>query len=231
RTISAPFSNQTVVAQLWMSNSPSPQQVRIVTTSKVGNVPQTAELNVKMVFGYGAAIVSDSPGTTSTGTSKGVAQDGNVVIDGGGSPTVINGGPGLAVWANGNVNVDNSFAPIPPDAISRQDYGTADQIPDYTTEGSSDQLFDFRRYIAASDVAKTHYPDLASFFTANNAASARPNGALEGIIVVDIARDDKQFGKLDPSSLPRGINVRGTLVFNFSSEFGPMDKIINTATM
>src|SRR5688572_5564090 len=62
RTISSPFSNQTVTAQLWMTNSPAPQQVKVVTTSKVGKVSQTAELNVKMVFGYGAAIVSDNPG-------------------------------------------------------------------------------------------------------------------------------------------------------------------------
>lgn len=232
RTISTPFSNQTVAAQLWITNSPSPQQVKIVTTTKVGNVSQASELNVKMTFGYGAAILSDNPGTSATGTSKGAAKDGNVVVDGGGSgPTVIDGGPGLAVWANGRVNVDNPFAAIPPEAISMQDYGTADQIPDYTVEGSSDQLFDFRRYIAAADVSKTHYADLASFFAANNAMSAIPNGALEGIIVVDIWKSDPMFKKLDPESLPRGINVRGTLVFNFSAEFGPMDKIVNTATI
>jgi hypothetical protein len=232
RTITSPFSNQTVTAQLWMTNSPSPQRVRIVTASKVGKVSQISELNVKMTFGYGAAIVSDNPGTSATGVGKGVAHAGNVVVDGGRSgPTVIDGGPGLAIWANGRVNTDNPFAPIPDEAISMQDYGTADEIPDYTAEGSSDQLFDFNRYIAAADVAKTHYTNLGSFFAANNAASSIPNGALEGIIVVDIWRSDRNFGNLDPRSLPKGINVRGTLIFNFSSEFGPMDKIVNTATI
>src|SRR6185436_15400689 len=82
-----------------------------------------------------------------------------------------------------------------------------------------------------ANVMKTHYTNLGSFIAANNAASSIPNGALEGIIVVDIGKKDPNFGNLDPGSLPRGINVRGTLVFNFSSEFGPMDKIVNTATM
>jgi hypothetical protein len=31
--------------------------------------------------------------------------------------------------------------------------------------------------------------------------------------------------------LPYGINVKGTLFFKFDSSFGPLDKIINTATM
>jgi hypothetical protein len=30
---------------------------------------------------------------------------------------------------------------------------------------------------------------------------------------------------------PKGINVKGTLFFNFDSSFGPLSKIINTATM
>ncbi len=110
-------------------------------------------------------------------------------------------------------------------------FNSADQIPDYTADGSTDQLFDFNRFIAVADASGNHYKDLATFIAAANAAALKPRGALEGIIVVDIWRNDKQFGSLDPTHLPNGVNVRGTLVFNFSPEFGPMDKIINTATM
>jgi hypothetical protein len=36
---------------------------------------------------------------------------------------------------------------------------------------------------------------------------------------------------LSPSTLPSGINVRGTLIFNFTGAWDPLDKIINTAAV
>jgi hypothetical protein len=48
---------------------------------------------------------------------------------------------------------------------------------------------------------------------------------------VDIKKADSNFGNLDPAHLPNGINVKGTLFFNFEPAFGPLDKIINTADM
>lgn len=232
RVITAPFSSQAVTAQLWMTNAASPPFARIVTTAKVGNVSQTAILNVKMSFGLGAAVISDHPGTTSTSISRGAAQDGNVVVDGDkNGPTVIDGGPALAVLANGRVNLDSAYASVPPNAISMTNYNTADQVPDYTADGSGDQLFDFNRFIAVADMAGTHYTNLNQFFLSNNVASLLPNGALEGVIVVDVKKSDPNWGKLNPTSLPRGINVRGTLILNFGSDVGPSDKIVNTAAM
>ncbi len=232
RTITTPFSNQVVSVQIWMTNSESPSVARIIATATVRDVVQTVVLHVRISFGFGAAIISDNPGSTSTGVSKSVAQDGNVVVSGGNSgETIIDGGDGLAIWANGRANVDAN-ADVPASAVLSRAYGTANSIPDYTVDGSSDQLFDFKRFIAVADVAGTHYTTLTNFIAANNAASVSAAGALEGVIVVDIASDKAPgFGDLDPAHLPNGINVRGTLLFNFSSAFGPFDKIINTATV
>lgn len=232
RVISTPFSNQTVTAQLWMTNAASPPACKVITMAKVGSVSQTAVLHIRMSYGLGAAIVSDNPGTTAVGVSKGTAQDGNVVVNGNkNGPTVIDGGPGLAILANGRVNIDNNYASVPPNAISMTNYNTADQIPDYTAEGATDQLFDFNRYIAVADVAGTHYSNLTAFIAANNAASAPVNGALEGVIVIDIAKSDPMFNEMKPATFPKGINVRGTLVFNFIAGFKPDDKIVNTAAI
>jgi hypothetical protein len=230
RSITSPFSNQTVIATIRMTNSSTPPTATIIAKATVKNVTQTSTLHVRLKFGYGAAIISDNPGTTESGIAKSIAQNGNVVVNGDKSgPIVVDGGSGLGIWANGNANIDPTYASIPPSAIQKQSYNTVNQIPDYTADGSTDQLFDFSRFIAVADVSRTHYTNLSSFFAANNAASASAAKALEGVIVVDISKSDK--GSLDPTSVPLGINVRGTLVFNFSSEFSPLDKIINTATM
>ena len=231
RTIASPFSNQTVLVKIIMTNSTSPSFAAIKSTAVVNGVPYTSTLNVILSFGFGAAIISDSPGSTSTGLAKSDAQQGNVVINGDtGGPTVIDGGGGLAIWANGRGNYD-ALATVSPTAVLANTYNTASQVPDYTLEGSPDQLFDFKRFIAVADVSKTHYTNLTQFFASNNAAFLTPAGALEGVIVVDIYKSDPKFTVLDPTSLPNGINVRGTLMFNFSSEFVGSDKIFNTATV
>lgn len=232
RTITSPFSNQVVVAQLWFTNNTAPTEAAAVCTATVGDVTQTATLHVQFKFGFGAAIISDSPGSTSTGVSKGDAQDGNVVVGGNRSgPTIVDGGEGLAIWSNGNANIDTVYANVPSTAVLSDTFGTANQIPDYTADGSADQLFDFKRFIAVADVSGTHYTNLLGFMTAMNAATLTPGGALEGVVVVDIKKNDANFGNLDPAHFPRGINVRGTLLFNFHNAFTPTDKIINTAAM
>ncbi len=232
RTITSPFSNQVVVAQLWFTNSPAPIEAAAVCSATVGDVTQTATLHVQFKFGFGAAIISDSPGSTSSGVSKGTAQDGNVVVCGNKSgPTIVDGGEGLAIWANGNANIDNTYANVPTSAVLARSFGTANQIPDYTAAGSADQLFDFNRFIAVADVSGTHYTNLLHLMTVMNAVTLTPVGALEGVVVVDVKKNDANFGNLDPAHFPRGINVRGTLVFNFHGGFLPTDKIFNTATM
>ena len=230
RLVTAPFTNQTATVQLWMTNSTAPSKARIVATAKVGSVTQTNAMHVEMAFGWGAAIISDSPGSTSTGVSKSVAQDGNVVVDGSGSgTTVVDGG----ILANGRANT-NTCRVIPGQmmragqpftaSLSMTNRSTAYQIPDYTDDGSADQLFDFDRFIAAAKASGNHFTNLTAFVNV-----MKTGVVLEGIVAVDIAKSG--LPSLSPSTLPFGINIRGTLVFNFSSAYNPSDKVINTAAM
>ncbi|HYT60014.1 MAG TPA: hypothetical protein VEL06_07570 [Haliangiales bacterium] len=229
RVITTPFnSGQSVTAQIWLTNALFPSAATIVGVATVGNVTQSASVQVQMKFGYGAAIISDDPGNTSTSSSKNMTS-GNVALNGDKSgPLVVDGGAdGKAVLANGRCNYD-TYADVTPSAISMNNYNTGNQIPDYTAEGSPDQLFLFPRFIAVADVSGTHYTNLTSFIAAANAAARSEAGALEGVIVVDLKKSDSSIG---PTQFPNGINVRGTLIFNFGSDFGPTDKIINTATV
>jgi len=242
RTISAPFGNQTVTARMWLPNTTTskPESARIVATAAKGKVTRTVTVNLKMKWAYPAAIVSTNPGKKTTSNSKDT-DSGNVAVNG--APIVVDGGSGLAILANGYVNVDPG-AQVPPGAISSTNYNTADEIPDYTSQGSANTLFDFDRYVAIADCTtnkfnpkgSNHFTNLATFFAANNKVSSPTNANpasryLEGVIVVDIAGKDPNVGKLDPSSVPYGINVKGTLFFKFDSSFGASSKIINTAAM
>src|ERR1051325_8280821 len=220
RTITSPFTNQSVVARIYMTNSTSPASARIVATATFGNSTQTSEVYVEMKFGYPAAILSTAQGDASTSVNKATAQGGDVVVDGGGTTTKIDG----AIMANGASNTNQCSV----SAVSEGLYNTGSRIPDYTSPGSSNQLFNFSRFIAAADVMGTHYTNSATFMTI-----AKTGVTMEGIIVVDLPHNSKTMPdpSLDPSHLPSGINVRGTLIFNFIGDWSPLEKIINTATM
>ena len=163
-----------------------------------------------------------------------------MVVDGDKSgPIIVDGNIGLAILANGHVNLDPTYAKIPASAISSTNWATADEIPDYTSQGTSNTLFNFDRYVAVADLTtnvlnprgNNHFTNMSTFFTANNRAFTNAAKALEGVIVVDVAGNDPYKGNLEPKYLPNGINVRGTLFFKFDSSFGPLDKIVNTAAM
>ena len=116
-----------------------------------------------------------------------------------------------------------------------------------TKEGAADQLFDFKRYIAVADLTPSgpspsrnnHFTNMTAFrasLTTNSAANP-----YEGIVVVDIRKyygdekkgkqvDSGDFAELSAADYPNGINVRGTLVFNFAADVNPGDMIpINAA--
>ena len=117
RIISSPFTDQNVTAQIWLPNMGSPTTAKIVTTASVRGVAQRATVNVKMAWAYPAAILSVNAGTTETSIAKSVAQDGNVVVNGDKSgPIVVDGGPGLAVMANGRVDMDTNYVQAPSSA-------------------------------------------------------------------------------------------------------------------
>lgn len=230
RVVTAPFTNQSVTVQIWTTNSSSPSKARITATASVGGVTQTNTTHLDLAFGWGAAIISDNPGSTDTGTSKSVAQKGNVVVEGTGSnATIVDGG----ILANGRANTN--YCRVPPGqlmragqplnaAISMNNRNTAYEIPDYTADGATDQLFDFDRFIAAAKASGNHFTNLTSFVNV-----MKTGVTLEGIVAVDIAKSG--LPSLSDSTLPFGINIRGTLVFNFSSEYRPSDKVINSAAM
>lgn len=232
RTIAsgAPFTNQTATVQIWLTNTAAPPGAQIVTSATVGPVTQTATFNVGISFGYGAAILSVNDGTTETGASKGVAQDGNVVINGNGSGTnyamVVYGGTnGLAAWANGMVNVSTTntgVVDVAANSVSSTNSSAGTPIPDYTAQGTSNTLFDINRYIAVANGTSepttlnpngnNHFTNMTTFLAAANKASNSAT-ALQGVVVVDVSQSDS--GNISTGNLPNGINVEGSLVFNF----------------
>lgn len=226
RTISAPFTNQTVTAQIWLPTGASPSAAKVVATATTGPVTQTAKVNVKMTWGYPGAIISVNAGTTGTGVDKQTAQAGNVIVNGSASgPIVVDGGTGKAVLANGRVNFDYNYLNPPSSAYSMTNWSTANAIPDYTTQGTSNTLFDINRFIAVADstpsgpspAGNNHFTNFTSFL--NAASNSTPLSPLQGVVVVDVSQTDANNGKLfplTPTLAPHGINVEGTLIFNFT---------------
>jgi hypothetical protein len=257
RTITTPFVNQAVQAQIWIPNSSSFTSVKIVAVATKGKVTQNATVNLKMTWGYPAAIISTNAGTNDTGYAKSAGQAGNVAIDGvAGRPLIVDGNVAKAILANGRANIDPAVGSIPASSVAARTYGTADEIPDYTAQGTDNSLFDFARFTAAADSTPNtlsasgtnHFTSLASFLKANALAAATPAGALEGIIVVDVtatsksgdvgidvlANPDNYVGTAYlPATNPqtKGITVKGSLFFKFGPAYGPLDKIFNRMPM
>ena len=236
RTVTAPFTDQSVQVQIWLPKTNNAQSGIVIGQATVGRVTQTAVTHVQMVYGYGAAILSDHPGTTKTGVDKSTAQGGNVCINGDkNGPTLIDGGSGWAILANGRANVDLLYAKVATNAISMTNYNTANEIPDYTAIGSSDQLFDFNRFIAVADLTpngpspskNNHFTNMPSFIAAQkNYSRTNP---MEGVVVISLT--SKLMVDIDQNDFPNGINIRGTLVMDYGADVGEWDKMINTATM
>lgn len=247
RTISAPFTNQTVVAQILVTNTTYPQTAQVICTATVGYATATNTLNVEMPFAYGAAIVNVNAGTSDTSVNKTSAKaDGNAVVTGNGNgPLVVDGESGLAILANSRVNIASSNdCTVPSSSISMTNEGSANQVPDYTSQGTANELFDLGRFIAVSDLTSNgyapsgnnHFTDLGTFMMACNTHTNSSN-CIEGIITVDITNTDGNLNQFQPgngtvktnpppppgtgsptysvSGYINGINVRGTLLFNF----------------
>jgi hypothetical protein len=258
RTISAPFTNQTVQAQLWIPAGNAPKTAKIVATAKKGKVTQSTTLNLRFTWGYPAAIISTHPGTNTTAWDSGAGKAGNVALDGAAlGPLIVDGGDTKAILANGRVNIDTAIAAMPAESVSARNFGTSNQIPDYTAQGTANALFDFNRFVAVADSTPNahntdggtnHFPSLASFLKANAKAAATSAGALEGVIVVDVTQTDKSKDVgIDvlanpqnyvgtaylPASNPqtKGISVKGTLFFKFGPAYGPLNKIFNRMAM
>ncbi len=243
RTIAAPFSNQTATAKILLPDTNSPTSAKITGTASVGDVTQTATVNVRMAWGYPAAIVSVNDGTTDTKNDKADGQGGNVAIDGANlGPIIIDGGSGLAVMANGRINYDTNYLNISPDSYSMTNQGTANEIPDYTAQGTSNTLFQLDRYMAVADLMtngynpttkNNHFTNLSSFITAAKQYTNAFTKAMEGVVVVDVKITDLDLANLTPTTLPNGINIKGTLLLNFTGTgWDPVsEKIMVTAAI
>jgi len=242
RIIMAPFSGESVLVQIWTPNVPAPLVARIVGSATVGKVTQSASLQVQVRFGYGGAVISDNFGAPGEGVSKQSALQGNVSFKANAHPGfILDGGGDFAVRANGYAHIGNNV--ILRGAISDGNANTADEIPDYTAEGSADQLFDFQRFIAVADLTpagpspsrNNHFTNMTDF-----RASLITNSAAhpyQGVVVVDIKKyygdpgqgnavESGDLADLSASDYPNGINVRGTLVFNFADDVGSSDTIL-----
>jgi hypothetical protein len=103
-------------------------------------------------------------------------------------------------------------------------------------------LFDIGRFIAVADLtpestnlnpnANNHFTNVLTFINALKKATNMAS-ALEGVIVVDVDYNDKNQGNLTSSTLPKGINIKGTLLMNFTGTgWDPTtEKIIVTADL
>ncbi len=75
----------------------------------------------------------------------------------------------------------------------------------------------FKRH---NPVSRQRSKNLASFIASVKAHP--PANPLQGVIVVNISSKEMSAG-IDNSDVPQGINVRGTLVFNFAAAGGHAD--------
>jgi hypothetical protein len=227
RTISALFTNQPVSEQIWVTNSVQPETAKIISTTTVGSVTQHATLNLSLQFGPGAAIVSLNQGVGNNGVSKVQATRGNVVLAGNGHGQIyVDAGTGQAILANGNLA--NAAATINPiNSVAATQWGTANQVADYTAQGTTNSLFDINRFIAVADLTpnsyntNTHNNHFTNVMAFSLAMAAAPTHTLEGVVVVDINLTDPNWSKAgDVSLFPAGINLRGMLLVNVGPGFG-----------
>ncbi len=239
RTLTATFTNQSVALQISVPSALT--TAKITSSATVNKVTQNIALNMVTKFGYGAAIISMNAGTSATSTSKDTTS-GNVAVSGvGGTSTlVVYGGSGWAILANGRANVDVD-ATVPAGAISMTNWGTANQIPDFTAQGTADTLFDFTRFMCVASNTPNPFmtnnvPFKSNYFT-NRASfigavirAGQSNKFMEGVIVVNVKKaelspnlDDAIFGNYP-------VNIHGTLLFYWDAATGPLDKMFNLAT-
>ncbi len=201
---------------------PAYDRIEIAVTGRFGEARRRVRASVRFESRlFRAAIVSDSPplqnGNGSSSGKTAAIKFGHVSFKPGNQ--YIYGGihANSKIISQGVGQVDESelataFSAYDGD-LQQELYGTADEIPDYTSPGSTEQLFDFGRFRAAAAAgAGQVIPGLANFITVVNAANAAGT-PLEGIIYVEV--DAAVEGNSPKLQMAGGINVLGTLVFDF----------------
>ncbi len=211
------------------------KRMRVVVTGMRPRSDRSIEVVLEQQFIlFQGALVSDAIPTGGGGNGKSLAEAGNIVFNHQGRPGQLyvhgdimsNGGVFANVFGfpltSGRANDYVTFA----GRITIDLAGTPGEIPDYTASGSQDQLFDFDRFIAAARAgAGREFTSLATFVAAMNIANAAGE-PFEGITVLSL---DPAFEggdpRIDSGVIPGGINIRGTLLFNFAPGTDPLYKV------
>ncbi len=227
-------------------------QVEMRVIGRSGEAQRSVRARVQFeVDTYDSAIVSDSPVIgTASGGGKGLAKDNGTVVFNTGGPQYVYGG----IRANAGIYADSTSTMISDankatvlDAFTggviTEAYGTDEEVPDFTDPGSAQQLFEFERFKAvAAAGAGAVYNGLAAFAAAANAANTAGT-PMEGVIYVNIdAAVEGNDPTIDTSggdvNIPGGINVSGTLLFDFANTADQFYKVfikvplnINAATL
>jgi hypothetical protein len=208
-------------------------RVHVTVAAFRPGVRRIIDLELERLFVlFDGAVVSDAvptgPGADGDKSRKAEAMNGHIVFDdrGRGGQFYVNG----SLMANGgvyhegveltteNANDHILFA----GGIVTDLAGTEDQLPDYTSIGSSNQLFDFDRFVAAARAgAGREFTSVPAFIAAMRAANDAGD-PLEGITVLSI---DDSVNSIENGDLTRGINILGTLVVRFATGTDPMFKL------
>jgi len=225
-------------------------RLRVTITAYRPGVERAIDIELAQQFVlFDGAILSDATPSGATNSGKGLAQEGHIVIEDKGRDNqffvdgslVSNGGVYFndtsTLMTTQDANSDINFAGTIQTGLA----GTANEIPDYTSIGSQDQLFDFDRFVALARAGGgREYTSVSDFVDAMNLANASGN-PLEGITVLSLDPDSEgknpkiQPSGSDPSkgkyAIPGGINIRGTLLFNFKAGTDPMYKVFVTTDL
>ena len=238
-----------------LTDTPKAGEATVTSSATYKGFSRTVSRAVALQWGQPGAIVVDStPGATPLTSPKSQGQRGDLTIRGNSANAsqnhvTIDGGVRLnsnAYFYTGNSGQNGqtlqSALTSNPGGPPVQFTGGADAlhtgltganaVPDYTNPGSADQLFDFNQFTAAASAKGTSY-SLGDFVNLVNTSQ----GPLEGIIVVNV--NATAFGGAQPKlkasganpnkpeefSLPNGVDIRGTLLFNITGTTDPLYKI------
>jgi hypothetical protein len=206
--------------------------VRVTCSVAAGQITRTVVARYRYgIKDFGGAVISDMTPIPGGGTGKSKAKLGHVVLASKGRDHqhAIFGN----IRANGQIQYDavalnetnvGTYLLASSGKIEANLGGTPDEVPDFTSLGGTDQLFDFDRFEAAAAAgAGAVHSTLANFVAAMNLANSMGQ-PLEGIHVVRI--DPAVAGGSPKPNIPGGINVTGTLVFRFVDGTDPSYKVV-----
>jgi hypothetical protein len=209
------------------TETPIFQGIRVQVIAKYQDATRTVQAGIRFEpRSFAAALISDTPDLPVTGKGKQFAYDSQAIVFDA-PQQFIHGGirsNGRVFETSSDVPLTESLLPYAFGSYTGPYYTQLDstklEIPDFTSPGSDEQLFDFGRFKAAADAgAGQVYTSLDEFVNAMNSANALGK-PLEGITYVQIdcakeGNNPKVFDSSGRYGIADGINIKGTLVFDF----------------